>query len=178
MIPRPHAPLGRLILGALAFLATLSALAAGDEVGQPAPALVVTTLDGRLLDLRSLRGTVVVLNVWATWCAPCRAEMPMLDAFHRSHAARGLIVLGASADDAHDRKDVVQAMRGFTYPAALLAEAKTNGFGMPTALPISYVIDAAGVIRARLPPTREALTEAKLEQLVAPFLPPAEAATP
>lgn len=168
----------QLLLGALAVLASASTLAAGDEVGQPAPALVVTTLEGHELDLKSLRGTVVVLNVWATWCPPCRAEMPMLNAFHLKYAPRGLTVLGVSADDRHDRKDVVKVMREFSFPAALLAEAKSNGLGMPTGLPISYVIDATGVIRARLPPSREALTEEKLAAIVAPLLPAGPGAPP
>ena len=178
MLPRPQVSVARLLLGAVAFLAAAGAFAAGDEVGQPAPALIVTTLDGHELDLKSLRGTVVVLNLWATWCPPCRAEMPMLDAFHRKFAPRGLTVLGVSADDKHDRKDVIKVMRSFSFPAALLAEAKVNALGMPTGLPISYVIDATGVIRARLPPTREPLTEEQLAAIVAPLLAPAEAAPP
>jgi thiol-disulfide isomerase/thioredoxin len=173
-----HAGRCRLFVGALALLAATSTLAAGDEVGAPAPALVVTTLEGRTLDLTSLRGHVVVLNVWATWCPPCRAEMPMLESFHVKFAPRGVIVLGVSADDAHDRKDVLKAMHAFSYPAALLAEAKSNSLGLPKALPISYVIDAGGVIRARLPPSREALTEAKLASIVEPLLAPAEGAAP
>jgi thiol-disulfide isomerase/thioredoxin len=168
----------RWLLAAAALLAGPAALASGDAVGQPAPALVVKDLDGRALDLKELRGSVVVLNVWATWCPPCRAEMPMLEAFQRKFAPRGVIVLGVSADDVHDRKDVVRAMRGFSYRAALLGEASSNALGMPTALPISYVIDAAGVIRARLPPGREPLTEDKLAAIVAPLLAPEQAATP
>lgn len=61
----------------------------------------------------------------------------MLDAVHRKFAPRGLTVLGVSADDPHDRKDVVKAMGWFGFPAALLAQAKVKGLGMPTALPIS-----------------------------------------
>jgi len=178
MASRMRRTVGQLLLSAATLLVAAGAAAAGDEVGQPAPALIVTTLDGREFDLQSLRGTVVVLNVWATWCPPCRAEMPMLNAFQLKFAARGLTVLGVSADDKHDRKDVVKAMRGFSFPAALLAEARANSLGMPTALPISYVIDAMGVIRARLPPTREPLTEEKLAAIVVPLLPPAGATAP
>ena len=178
MTARGRTSVGGLLLGAVACLVAAGALAAGDEVGQPAPALIVTTLDGQELDLKSLRGTVVVLNLWATWCPPCRAEMPMLDAFHRKFAPRGLTVLAMSADDKHDRKDVMKVMRAFSFPAALLAEAKLNDLGMPTALPISYVIDATGVIRARLLPTREPLTEEKLAAIVTPLLAPADSARP
>lgn len=68
-------------LTALAFV-LLSAPGAADaplRVGQPAPALVVPLLDGRTFDLGSERGRVVIVNFWATWCSPCRAEMPRLD---------------------------------------------------------------------------------------------------
>lgn len=83
-------------------------------------------------------------------------------------------MLGVSPDDRHDRKDLVEAMRGRSFPAALLAEVKVNTLGMPTVLPSSCVIDAAGVIRARLPPSREALTAQKLEAIVVPLLAPVE----
>jgi len=136
--------------------------AAPNDVGQTAPLLVVRQLDGRDFDLAALRGKVVVINLWATWCVPCRAEMPMLDAFFRQHQQEGLVLIGVSADDVHDRKDVVKAMQGLAYPAALLADARANGFGSAKVLPITYVIGPEGTIRAKLMPTRGGLTEAEL----------------
>jgi cytochrome c biogenesis protein CcmG/thiol:disulfide interchange protein DsbE len=109
--------------------------------------------------------------VWATWCSPCRAEMPALDAFYRAHRADGVTVIGLSADDPHDRKDVVKVMRAFSYPAALLADAKANGFGRPTVVPITYVVDADGVIAAILMPSRSGgVTEETLDHAVQPLL--------
>ena len=160
----------RLIAGVALLASILAAPAATADVGETAPALVLTQLDGHTFDLKQQRGRVVVLNLWATWCVPCRAEMPMLDAFYKKYAPRGVLLFGASADDVHDRKDVVRAMGSFGFPAALLFEAKSNGFGAPPVLPISYVIDADGVIRARLMPGRAALTEAALAALVEPLL--------
>ncbi|TLY80884.1 MAG: TlpA family protein disulfide reductase [Gammaproteobacteria bacterium] len=93
-------------LGAAAMvLAAAPLMAAGraPEVGDPAPALLVPELDGHGFDLSALRGKVVIVNFWATWCAPCRAEMPVLDAFYRRYHAQGLELLGLSIDDAHDR---------------------------------------------------------------------------
>jgi thiol-disulfide isomerase/thioredoxin len=168
------ARVGRPLLISLAALAPLllSALsrADGDDVGRAAPALIVRQLDGQELDLAALRGQVVVLNFWATWCPPCRAEMPMLDAFYRQHQSEGMLLVGLSADDQRDRKKVVKAMQGLTYPAALLKDATANGFGAPRALPITYVIGADGVIRARLLPQRRALTEQDLATAVRPLL--------
>jgi len=164
----------------LALLAapSVTPAAAADGVGQPAPALVVRQLDGGHLDLAALRGKVVVVNLWATWCPPCRAEMPLLQAFYARHAAEGVVVVGLSADDPHDRKAVLEVMRGFTYPAALLSDARPNGFGKPQALPITYVIGPDGVIRARLLPTKAPLTEQRLEAVVAPLLPAQAARAP
>ena len=160
---------------ALSILAPLlvaqRSVAASDDVGQPAPALIVKQLDGKDLDLAALRGKVVVLNFWATWCPPCRAEMPMLEAFYRKHESEGVTVIGLSADDPHERKAVSRAMQGLSYPAALLADAKTNGFGTPRALPITYIIGTDGIIRARLLPTKKGLTEQDLANAVTPLLP-------
>src|SRR5262245_59748626 len=139
-------------------------------VGEPAPALVVPLLDGRTtFDLAKERGKVVIVNFWATWCSPCRAEMPRLDAFYQRYHGRGVALLGLSVDDANDRAAVAQVMRHFSYPAALAASARVNGFGEPVAVPLTWIIDAHGVVRARLV-AGSAVTEQALEQAVAPLL--------
>ena len=158
------------IAGAAVLFAVSVAMGAPDDVGQVAPNVVARQLDGATLDLAALRGRVVVVNLWATWCVPCRAEMPMLEAFYRKHQAEGVLLVGLSADDLHDRRDVEKAARGLTYPIALLQEAMTNGFGSPKVLPITYVIDQNGVIRARLTPTRAGLTEPELAAAVLPLV--------
>ncbi|HUN71039.1 MAG TPA: TlpA disulfide reductase family protein [Steroidobacteraceae bacterium] len=125
-------------------------LAAPPAVDQAAPALVVKQLDGGEFDLAKLRGKVVLVNVWATWCSPCRVEMPTLNAFYRRYHAKGLVLLGLSIDEPSDAAQVRQVMRQFSYPAALAGAARVDGFGEPVAVPITYVIDARGVIRAQL----------------------------
>jgi len=158
------------IAGLATLVAAENAVAAVDAVGQIAPALVVRQLDGRELDLTALRGKVVILNVWATWCSPCRAELPMLSAFSQKHQSEGVVLVGLSADDVRDRKDVEKVARGLAYPVALLQEAKANDFGMPRALPITYVIDTQGIIRARLMPTRAGISEQDLAAAVQPLI--------
>jgi thiol-disulfide isomerase/thioredoxin len=140
------------------------------RVGERAPALVVPRLDGAVFDLAALRGKVVIINFWATWCSPCRAEMPQLDAFYKRHRARGLELLGLSVDDAQDRDAVVRVMKNFSYPAALAAAARVNDFGAPIAVPMTWIIDAKGVVRARLL-AGNAATMQSLEQAVLPLLP-------
>jgi cytochrome c biogenesis protein CcmG/thiol:disulfide interchange protein DsbE len=137
---------------AVAALSVAADAAAGapPTVGQPAPQLIVPQLDGHEFDLGKMRGKVVLVNVWATWCSPCRSEMPTLNAFYRRYHSRGLDLLGLSIDEPPAAAQVRQVMRQFSYPAALASAARVNGFGDPIAVPITYVIDAHGVIRAQL----------------------------
>ncbi|MGH8298169.1 MAG: TlpA family protein disulfide reductase [Steroidobacteraceae bacterium] len=167
-----HASLWRLLLATfLLAIAPLTAWAAPPTVGQPAPALIVQELDGHPFNLAKLRGKVVLVNFWATWCSPCRIEMPTLNAFYQRYHSRGLDVLGLSIDEAPDDGQVRKVMRQFSYPGALASAARANGFGEPIAVPVTYVVDAHGVIRAQLQAegpsgvSRHALEEAVLPLL-------------
>jgi len=152
---------------ALVWLPAASAL----DVGDTAPALKGMTLDGKPFDLAALKGKVVVLNLWATWCGPCREEMPALDAFAKRYGARGVLVVGLDENDPEDVAEVRKVMAAFSYPALMAETAPTNDFHQPRVLPITYVIDATGVIRARLWPAGTPVTEANLEKAVTPLLP-------
>lgn len=138
-------------------------------VGQPAPKLVVPEVEGTTFDLSQLRGKVVIVNFWATWCTPCREEMPVLDAFYRRQHDRGVEVLGLSMDRSRDREAVKKLMHSVSYPIAIAADAKVNGFGAVRVLPVTFVIDTAGTLRARLIPDTP-LTQKRLEDIVLPLL--------
>lgn len=143
---------------------------AAADVGQAAPALVVPQLDGGTFDLAVMHGKVVIVNVWATWCPPCRAEMPALNAFYQRYHAQGLEMIGLSADRSRDESDVRKIMHSFSYPGAMLNDAKSNGFGSPTVLPVTYVVDADGVVRVKLTPGADPVTETSLSHMVLPLL--------
>ncbi len=129
------------------------------------PALVLPLLDGRSFDLSAARGKIVVVNFWATWCVPCRAEMPLLDRFARAHP--GVVVIGVSMDQRRDLDDVRRVMAGIQYSAGLASAASVNSLGDPRTLPMTYVIDRKGQIAARFAAGRPPLTEAVLDQAIA-----------
>lgn len=139
-------------------------------VGAQAPEVVATQLDGATFDLEKLKGHVIVVNFWATWCPPCRAEMPMMDAFYRKHRGEGLVMVGLSQDKTRDLPQVKNVMAAFAYPAALASDAKVNRFGTFQILPQTYIIDREGRIRAAFGASGKPLTEAELNATVLPLL--------
>ena len=151
-------------------LSAASSVLAAPIVGQPAPALVVETLGGRTVDLGKLRGKVVIVNFWATWCLPCREEMPTLDSFYQHYRRQGLELIGMSADSPDDIAEVRKVTRAFAFPAAMVDKARPNGFGFPQVLPLTYVIDSKGVVRAVLRPDKIKITEKSLADVVLPLL--------
>jgi peroxiredoxin len=120
---------------------------------------VTATLDGKNFDLSALKGQVVIIHFWATWCAPCREEMPALEAVWRRFRSKGLNVLAISADSPRAKGDVDQVMKVFTFPAAMLSFLSKNDFGTPGTIPITYVIDKNGNVSAILTPDVTPLTE-------------------
>jgi thiol-disulfide isomerase/thioredoxin len=131
-------------------------------VGQSAPALTTSTLIGSNFDLSALKGKVVIVYFWATWCGPCHEEMPALEAVYRQYHGKGLEVLAVSGDRSRMRGDVDQVMHFYTFPAAMLSALTKNEFGMPTILPITYVIGKNGNVENILTPDALPLTEAGL----------------
>lgn len=112
------------------------------------PIYTVTTRDGTPLTADRLRGTVVMVNVWATWCPPCRAEMPALQQLAEQYADRGLVVLGLSVDrGAASAVDAFLTARGITYPVAIVGDDVIAAFGGVQGYPTSFLVDRAGVVR-------------------------------
>lgn len=112
------------------------------------PRYAYVGLDGRELSTESLRGKVVLVNFWATWCTPCRVEMPLLDAMHRRHEAEGFVVVGLAVDRA-STEAVARYVRerGVTYPVAHVDAAAERVFGGVRGYPTSFLIDRSGRIR-------------------------------
>ncbi|OIQ95354.1 thiol-disulfide oxidoreductase ResA [mine drainage metagenome] len=150
-----------------------AALAEDLSLGQPAPPLTLHSLDGRVIPLDSLRGRVVILAFWATWCAPCQQELPLLSAYAARHAAQGLTVLGFSLDGAATLPRVRRMAAGLSFPVGLLGSAWAGGYGRMWRLPVSFVIDRHGVLRYDGWDDDEAQagwTQPRLDRIVGPLL--------
>ena len=126
----------------------------------------MSELGGQSFDLSKLRGKVVLVNYWATWCAPCRKEMPILDSFYRRYHAQGLEMIGISADRPQDFAKTRTMSGALAYPTSTLDRISDNGFGQPEGFPLTYVIDRDGVVRDKFIDVREQL----LRDVVLPLL--------
>ncbi len=128
-----------------------SRVAQGIGVGTTAPPLVGKTLDGEPFDLADLRGTVVLVNVWATWCAPCRHELPELVRLHHMYGERGFAVVGVSVD-ARRASGALRAMvreLEIDYPIVVDPDQKAvEPLGI-RGYPTSILVDREGTVRWR-----------------------------
>jgi cytochrome c biogenesis protein CcmG/thiol:disulfide interchange protein DsbE len=149
----------------------VSAARAHVSVGQSAPPLILHTLDGREIATQQLRGKVVVLTFWATWCTPCRTELPVLSAYATLHAADGLQVLGFSLDDPENLSAVRRVASTLSFPVGLLGGAWAGDYGRIWRLPVSFTIDRSGVVVDNTwDDPVPVWTQARLERVVTPLL--------
>jgi cytochrome c-type biogenesis protein len=137
-----------------------------DASAEPAPDVELKTTDGKPLKLSDLRGQVVLLNFWATWCVPCRSEIPGLNEMQRDLAGRGFKVLGVSTSDSAElireyQKDVRQE-----YTVAVGDDGVANKYAVGV-LPTTFVIDRQGRIRKKVIGEK---SRAEFEAMVAPLL--------
>jgi peroxiredoxin len=119
--------------------------------GNLAPDFIVTDLDGRKLTLSDYKGKVVLLDFWATWCTPCREEIPHFVEMQNKYGPQGFQVIGISMDD--DAKPVREFYQQFelNYPVAVGDDKLADKFGGVFGLPINFVIDREGRIQFRHP---------------------------
>ena len=117
------------------------------EVNYPAPELALQNVNGAAESLIDYRDKVVLVNNWATWCPPCKAEIPTLEAYYKAHTTDGFVIIGVEAGE--PQNDVLKFVQdnGMTYPVWIdLNGAALDAFNNEN-LPSSYVIDRKGTVR-------------------------------
>jgi thiol-disulfide isomerase/thioredoxin len=116
--------------------------------GKPAPAFTLTTLDGKKVSLSDYKGRAVLVNFWATWCGPCKVEMPWFEELRRQYAGQGFEILGL-ADDVDAGKEAIAKVvtkTGVTYPILLTDGKVQTAYGGLDVLPMSFYVDKAGKV--------------------------------
>lgn len=150
---------------ALALGIALPAAAGSAKVGEPAPPFTLVTYSGQEVTLQQLRGRVVVLNYWATWCAPCRVELPELDDYVRRNGSGDVVVYAIEVSGV-PRNRLGRLADVLSFP--MVSRLKGSGYGkIRGAVPTNYVIDRSGILRHAAP---GAFNARSLEAIVTPLL--------
>jgi peroxiredoxin len=124
----------------------ISQLEANDQKRQQAD-FTLTDLEGKSWTLKSLQGKVVLVNFWATWCPPCRKEMPDLDALYKQFQKQGLVILAISDEDADKVKPLI-AEKGISYTVLLDPGRKVNTLFNVMGIPKTFIYDRSGKLTA------------------------------
>ena len=156
------------IVSAASLLIVLSGLlgmaARPPLVGSPAPEIVLKDLQGRDVKLSDLRGKVVLVNFWATWCKPCKEEMPAMQASYDKLRNKGFVVL--AVNELEDTARVAEHIRthGHTFEVVMDHNNQVANMYGVVGLPASFLIDPQGIVRERI--SGSLLTEARIEEMV------------
>jgi thiol-disulfide isomerase/thioredoxin len=138
----------RSLIAVLAVFASLLALtAAADIVNKPAPDFALRSMQGPSVRLSEHLGEVVIINFWATWCGPCRQEMPLLDALYGKYKQAGLVLLSVNIDEnVEPAVEMAQTLK-VSYPVLLDARKEVSRAYDVGAMPVTVLVDRAGVVR-------------------------------
>ncbi|ULA63929.1 MAG: Thiol:disulfide oxidoreductase related to ResA [Nitrospira sp.] len=126
------------------------------KVGEEAPNFQLRDLNGNTVSLSQLRGKVVLVNFWATWCGPCRIEMPAMEQLYRSYSRKDFEILAVSTDPqgAAVTRPFQQEM-GFTFPILHDAEYRIGLMYGARSLPMTFMVDRNGIVRQKVPGARD-----------------------
>jgi peroxiredoxin len=118
-------------------------------IGRRAPEFSLDDLHGTHVDLARDRGKVVLLNFWATWCGPCKLEMPRFMEWQKEYGSRGLQVVGVSIDDSASPARAFVEKLHLDYPVVMGSAKLGEQYGGVLGVPVTFLIDRAGIVRAR-----------------------------
>jgi thiol-disulfide isomerase/thioredoxin len=140
------------------------------EEGKLAPVFTAKLLDGKTFSTESAKGEVVIVNFWATWCPPCRQEMPAFENYYQKYKNQGVRVVAVSLDEPSELAKVREVMREFSFDAALEGESQHKGYGRIWRLPLTFVIDRKGILRKDGWYGAAGIDQPLLEKIVTPLL--------
>ena len=148
-------------------LAGIAPILAPVTTNYPAPQLALTDLQGEPVSIKNYRGQVILINNWATWCPPCKIEMPELQAYYTAHAAEGFVVVAIESGEPADQVASFVQEYGMSFPVWLDPRGTALEVFQNWNLPSSYVIDRDGMIRLSW---TGGINQPTLEQYVTPLL--------
>lgn len=133
-------------------LAVLFALLSVDqalalEVGAKLPEIGLTDMSGKEVTAASLAGKVVIVDFWASWCGPCKEELPGLEKLYKKYAARGLVVVGVSVDSKREKASDFAKLHKLSFPIVHDVAHAVAGRYKPEKMPSSFIIDSKGIVR-------------------------------
>ena len=149
-IPDTTAPADQRIATDTSALLTTAEPGPGVSTGSAAPDFQLTLFSGETLRLSELKGKVVVLNLWASWCGPCRQEMPSFERTWQEYRDRGVVFLGVAVSDTEQDARAFAQQVGVTYPLGLDTTGQISQTYRPVGLPSTYFIDRQGNIARKL----------------------------
>ena len=154
----------------LTALLSINPVFAAIELGQTAPNIEGTLIDGKSFSLGNNKGKVVLVNFWASWCEPCREEMPTIQAFLKKNKDKGFEVLAITVDKPADMEQAKQIMSQYSFLFAEKKQIDYSGYGRIWRIPSTFIIDRQGILRKNGLTGDPKVDTRILEQVVTPLL--------
>jgi len=151
-------------------LAAAAAMPLPARASDAAVSISATLLDGTPFDTAALKGRVLLVNFWATWCGPCRTEMPELDRYFLEHREQGLSVLALSVDELSEEAQVREVAKPYSFAVAMMKSARLTGFGRIWRMPVGAVFARAGRLVRQDWFIQPKLDAAALDAVIQPLL--------
>jgi peroxiredoxin len=135
------------LLGLMFSVVAATSLASSDLTGQAAPDFALKSSTGENLRLSEFRGDVVMINFWATWCGPCRQEMPLLDELYQRYERVGFSLLGVNIDDDSRKAMTMISDLGVNFPVLFDSSKEVSKLYQVDAMPVTVIVDRGGTVR-------------------------------